>query len=597
MKKIPAVFFLVFLFTISLFWHSKTHAQESTIGYDWKCLTATKVASHKAEITSGDNQFLPANSDLYIAECFATKDGQNTCSTGDPATDSKLGLGGLPKGTTVGGTPSRIVHSLTFPLKSTTDGKIPGEPILWQSDVPPSYHTFWGLVANPGVIQTSNDPSIKLGSWIPGTSDEDCASLKWDPKGIVFDSKSLEPIDNFTVTLSDENNIIVDVNKIEEKVNPALTAGNGEFNFTVAPGWYYLKAEKSGFTFPSAVNPIPFESDPQFPYLMGKDVAIYRGEKFFEPPALTIKNIPVDPVGTPYTREADVVNWSCKLNKKKRLLRCEGLVTHPLSTVTFYNGGKVITQTQADAFGSFQTTIDTSKVNAAEKIKKPRVTKAAIFSKAQTSIMDKLMSPLAKLWNKYFSVSAQTTEDDEGIYIPLNYIEGYIIDPKTTKPLVNTKIQILSEVSSKPYVSFYTDNNGYLKIPSQYLPPFSFKLVAVNESDIPILTQTTGDFINSNKELNKESNIDYMQYRPEPNDILDDVNRGPIDDKDTVTKTPINDIVQQSPSSNMLLIFVMGVVFVVIVSAIVILSHKNKTKIQKQPEEDKEFPREYPPKT
>jgi hypothetical protein len=518
-KKTVLLFLLLAIFL--LLTPGRLYAQSMGNPPSWNCLDM-KVKNPKLHLVSVFTKPSAPLSPLapaYVVECYNKEDNFDNlqdlyCTTGDTDADSLFGLKGPPPSWQINTRPNQ-------PVPITADGRLQGEPIDWASKGPYQWHKFWAVQQLPpstDINQTANDPSLKLSSWSPQVQngDADCVSIRWDPKGIVFDSKSLEPVDGLDVYLYYDNNVLVPLTQINEGFNPAEKKFNAEFNFTVASQDYLMDVKTTNHKFPSTVNPLPFLTDPEFPYLKNTDPIVYDkefyyGGKFHEPQKEVVLNVPIDPVGTAYKRNVQLKNH-CELNKKKSRYVCNGVTSHPYSIVTFNDGQKVKT----DAFGAYTNVkIDAQKLG--KNGVKATASKSPFFAKVQASLVNTdRIAKIRDIFAGFLSVYAQTDEATITSEPILNYLEGYIINPQTKQPVPNAKVVIYTNVSTKPFYWTTADTKGLFKIASQNLPPFAYYIVAENPNGTPLFSLTTSQFISTNEEYQPQQNRNYNDYRPDP---------------------------------------------------------------------------------
>lgn len=482
--------------TVKAFDPTPTPAEELNPSRNWQCLKMEKVGSHEVKLTTKpDSKFLPANADVYIVECITTSSSASSgygCTTGNKTLDDYLDLKNYPP-------EYKLVKWVTNqPVKSNIDGNLTGEPFIWQSDGPTRYHTFWGIAIRPDAVLSGSDPVLKLGTWYPSNSDTNCASLRWDPTGIVFDSKSLEPINNVPVYIYDENGNLVNQVGI---FNPETTEINGLYNFFVESGYYSLKPVLSTHNFPSKIDPLPFQTDPKFPY----DLAtIYRGGNFFEPPGVVaVENIPVDPRGTPYRREADITDWGITLIKESSKYKVQGGTIHPFSTLIVESVGKEIARSVANKTGGFEVIFDNALIDNTNKITLKAV-KPEIMKRTELS-----RNFFLNVFSKVEAASTTVTVEP----IP-NFLEGLAYGADGN-PVPDATVGIYLNNPGNPFIVVSADSKGYFQIPSQYLPPFPYK-IQVKAPNGTIHDMTTSQFTAANKKYAQEKNVDYNKFRVEP---------------------------------------------------------------------------------
>ena len=89
---------------------------------------------------------------------------------------------------------------------------------------------------------------------------EFCEAIFIDPKGVVFDSVSNNPIKGAQVTLYNATTnqpCTAGAEIALTDTNPYTTSANGQYSFNAINGNYYLRVSASGYTFPSTLSSFP----------------------------------------------------------------------------------------------------------------------------------------------------------------------------------------------------------------------------------------------------------------------------------------------------------------------------------------------------
>lgn len=125
------------------------------------------------------------------------------------------------------------------------------------------------------------------------------------PWGVVYDSRTKQPIDPAMVTIA------VHENGVGEFKQSRVTDIEGRFSFLVTPGHYVVTAEKTHYSFPSKL--VAGKTD-------GKFTNVYHGEviEVINPYIINL-NIPMDPVD---------FDWNQSIKKKEKTFLIELLKNH-----------------------------------------------------------------------------------------------------------------------------------------------------------------------------------------------------------------------------------------------------------------------------
>ena len=512
-KSAYFIAFISCLFLLVSYNRSLVFAQELA-PTNWQCMAVKQTGGHTASLSTKEgNFFAPVGSNVYIVECVSSSDG-NACSTGDTASDGVLGLSGMPGYT--------ISNSFSNPVKATIDGKTEGESYVRTTDGPDSNHVYFGVQLTKDTVLSVSDATQKFGSFYPTNSDTNCVSLRWDPTGIVFDSKTLEPIPNVGMTIYNKDGSKLNLAGVP---NPYNTRENGQYNFNVEPNKFYsMTAQSSSHTFPSLKIILPAQNDPDFPY-----TGIYKGGLFFETPKILRLDIPVDST-IPFVRDVKITDWKSRLDKPLNLLIIDGGVTHPFSKIKVYNASKLVGSGIADQYGKFIVSVESTLIDNSQDLELT-AEKADVYNRVQnvnpTSGQNFLRGFLHNLIPEAY---AQTSEPSIKIKPILNYLDGFAFDsdgniiPKAT-------VQIVLTVATKPSYQTRADDKGYFRISSEYIPPLPYNIVITSPSGVTSILSTT-EFASFNKEKSEGKQTNYGQYRTVSNSYTT-----PTSEPDSLTAT------------------------------------------------------------
>lgn len=467
---------------------------------NWQCLEAKRTGGHSVELsTKTANQFPPPGSSVYIVECVSTAQGSK-CTTGQCDADSQL-VGNCNDLTFLKNNYrySRERFSGTQPATSSMDGKV--GPFEWESaTLPDTGHTFFGVGVNQILSTEGQWPTLQLGTFYFPNSSESCAesSMRWDPYGRIFDSASLEPIPATSVVLLSKINGVTSQVSLPGLENPQSTGANGIFNFVVPDGTYIVNPAISTHSYPNVESKLnPNYSRAYFD--------IYRGEDIIQQGFIQHRDIPMDPIGTPFTSPVKILDYSVTLDKLNSRLLIAGSVSHPLSKISVYSGTAFIKQITSSKFGIFRINLDNSTLDQSQLLRLEA--DKTDFANPQASLNNKFLAYVFR------PVFAQSRQDSVNFSPIMNNLEGYAFDDNgNTVP--NATIGIYLTSSDKSFYETKSDSIGFFSIPSQYLPPLSYYL-RITTPDGNTTKQNTAKFASNNNRYAAAASANYGVYRPQ----------------------------------------------------------------------------------
>lgn len=514
-KKIQIVyvvsFFFYFLFALSL----SVAAQEITPSpqphtfcftvtacRDPQAKCKTKYVMHSAKLTVAPGKGPPPNSTVYVIESIDTGDG-TYYTTGFPKAGISLGYAPIPdnfkyifKGLHEEDTMTSINQDAN-PLKSNAAGELTtadgshvsalewtdvtdetnkgarrffGVSIGGDSPPPPTAAPIPSVTPLNGSVggqQLSQLQFQASPSTFPNQGSDDpnsCTKITWDPDGRIFDSQSLEPIPDVSVTLSKKrsNGLFSIVNKFNPDdvpdgllSNPYITKEDGYFSFYVPDGTYKLAPSTAKYNFPSTLtlnkNYANMYSD-IYPAMTGIEIVEKGGPQR--------RDIPVDPVdGKPSYYPIKIMEYGYQSNRLSTVY-IDGRVSHPLATIKAYSvvpdntrpdskkRHRLIQTVQTDKQGRFTLKVDQSLFD---------INKNETFGEIEAI-------------KAHFDVeSVDTNESPAHLKLePIpSYIEGYAM--KDGKIIPSAKIELVYDHAILPYYQTMADIRGYFKIPSEYI--------------------------------------------------------------------------------------------------------------------------------
>lgn len=364
-------------------------------------------------------------------------------------------------------------------------------PKAGETVIPEELSTDERIVLNGDEFEAGNDQGLKIGqismenettpSGTPtssgtGGTGTKCANIQWDPRGYVFDAKTLHPVQNTTLTLYAKNGdgSYTQVPNGIGTTNPYTTATNsGQFNFFVQPGLYKMTVDSLHATIAEkqAINPayqhlFMDEESKVHIYEKGADIEEVAGR-------VAVAHIPVHVANSSYIidslhliMEDAVVNMDNQ--GKKSQMHITGTVSHPRSqitvTLTALNElGSVVTPPPlyktTNEFGEYDFYIDQEQMQADGK-------------------------PLY-LQNIHISIemNAFYTSQPSAKKAPISYdlkplpryVEGIAYDEKGV-PIPNAIVALYPYFSLNPMYTTLANKDGRFKIGSDHIPQMNYKL-------------------------------------------------------------------------------------------------------------------------
>ena len=479
----------------------------------------TDVPNHPDQINKDHElglfaENLPANADIYIAGCINTIDGAR-CTTGNTVFDNLLNS--YNSGDVMSPDPSHQFKALENPKKTDKTGLL-DKVIVRSYTSQATTHFFNGYYIDNGNLEEINispspqtTPEVFLGGMQQGELDlvtptptslplrDFDRSNNQDPKGRFFDSQSLEPIPNGEITLL---NNLKKIFVYRDLINPQKVKINGEFNFWVPNGVYYLdlNIKPTNYSWPIKIDRVhpnytkAYYCDPDVKNDKSQVVPLYLEQySIAEYNKLVHCDVPLDPGSNPsYHGDVKSVDFSISRSTNKLTTNYIGHVTHPLTVINLKgeNTGKIAATVNANKLGSWKVTINNTN-----------------YPLNSNGTPDRLIAVYTKV-----DLTGQT------IYAPvigtifeplLTYVEGYAYND-SGQILPSAKIGYQQDGTNKIVYVTTSDNNGYFKIPTRYLPSFGYKLVFAASNQTKPIIISTSVFANKNADYLKKSNINLI---------------------------------------------------------------------------------------
>jgi len=505
----------------------------------WVCLNAEQAGGHSANVSVDPEAKLIANSQTYVFECIANSE----CTSGNSDVDQQvfgadtLGILNTKYGYIFEGSTLSDGSTLPNPLMSDGEGNI--STFTWQSSTTTSHDRRW-LALNyfdpAPVATTGEDKTQQVGtfSFESVVNQSDCISLSWDPYGRVFDSKTLEPVKNTSVTLLKKRDdgfftMMTPADLLGGNIlNPQLTTEDGGFSFVVPDGIYKLIASNGNYVFPEQIanlqsNYLKIYSD-IYPGLIGEEI-VQQG-------AIQHRDIPLKQASVVPETSAKVMEYFQDLDKATSTVIVKGRVSHPFAKIIAYSlkpdpdfPENIIRRTlpetaSADKLGNFVLKVKLLNEDGSLKFE-PTESFGDIAAEkidlTQPGLVGKFMQ-----WLYGFvagKVNAQTLIASSVRLEPiLNHLEGYAYDAGGNV-LPNSTVSIYLSFSNKPSYQTKTDDKGYYQISSEFLPSMPYRITYTTSAGQVVKTSTS-KFIAQNSDTITASDIKINQFTDKQGKVI-----------------------------------------------------------------------------
>ena len=570
MNKFLHKFFLsIFLFLFFLTPFSLVDAQQRS--ERWVCLKAERVGAHSASVSVDPEAKPLANSETYVFECLANSE----CTSGNAGLDQQVFARNNFQ--TLKDQFSYDFEGSTLssnPLMSDGGGGIP--TFTWQSFTPASHERRWLALNYFDPLSndqgTGEERTQQLGtfSFENVVNQSDCVSLSWDPYGRVFDSKTLEPVNRTKVTLlkkreDDSFTMMTSGDLLGGSIlNPQLTKEDGGFSFVVPDGTYKLTVSNNNYVFPEKV--VNLQSN--YSKIYSDIYPDQTGEEVVQKATVQHRDVPLKQVLAGVETTAKLMEHFYDLNKLTSTIIIEGRVSHPFAKIKAYSlkpnpvsqenvRYKLLTENpvSADKLGNFVLKVSQSQFEPTENFGEITIEKTDL---TQHSLGEKI-----KQWIFGFigKVNAQTMIASSIRLEPiLNYLEGYAYDAQG-EILPNSTVSIYLNFSNKPSYSTKTDDKGYYKISSEFLPSMPYRITYTTTAG-QVIKVSTSKFIVQNSDSITASDIKINQFKNVKGEVITAAPEKKIDSsgsglKDNETNNAL--VLQQAKqkfNSTILLIFI-----------------------------------------
>ncbi len=478
---------------------------------------------------------------IYVVACLP---GNNTqCSTGEPDTDRLL----FGKDNSTSNTGSwfdgvrrtfKVVAISGGSKKQSKGGKITATAAVGGTNVVGTGgYTFYGVMITPANEPLAQGMGAEQQGTFNFTGKEDlskCVKISWthyDPFGIVFDSKSLEPLPNVNVTILDSKKKKLSLVGFP---NPQITKADGLFNFLVEPGEYYLDLTPVPLGYQFKADPAIHANYTKIYHQADGGASIYKPNEvireIIDTPEEQVKgvpdperrDIPLDPGSNPpFTTSPVIMNYG--VTRLENDTKIEGKASHPFTTVTIMQGNEVIASQETSREGFFEFLIENTRIrqDLAMTLKLSKrdligdlsdVQAKTLLYPAEFSGLDILGYLSANvLPNLSLTVYAENTQLGKfKIIQPIfKILKGFVYD-KTGKTVPNADVAVKLAMTDSDYYKTKADQNGYFDIGQEHLPIFSYDIAVSSPFSPTPAILSTSEFAKANKTYLTSNNINLL---------------------------------------------------------------------------------------
>ncbi len=486
-------------------------------------------------------------------------------------------------------------HSLTLQYGGTTDGiffsNANGELTVngkINKATPYVSYVFYGYFLIPPVEELgqggegvdAENRTQQLGimpfstaDFVSENTEKKCVEIFWDPFGRVFDSKSLEPVEGINVRLLSSVNPETMFSLTRGQNNPDTTGINGVFNFVVPEGIYYLRLANlpSTHLFINSPNLNPLYKDIYYKNIDGKS-SLYRPDEEIRElidtpdeekrgrPDLEERDIPLDPgANFPYLSQIKFMrNTALHLgNVDASIYR--GQSSHPYPIVSFVradNKEEVFEKEMSyknSRYGFWKVVIPNEIIPA-----------------------DTPLEVILKKNPKYFSVDNDLATSKDGFSFEpiLRHIKGYVTDG-SGRDVSGAEVSVRLKMNSAIYSTVKANEEGFIEIPSNKLPLFSYYLeIKAPDSSVKI-AKNPSTFAKENEDYLVSEKINLMkdQNMIEKERSIDENQNGEKLEKINKVKSLSN----LSPVNKMIIIIVI-IILLLAASTVLLLFYIKRQK-------------------
>jgi hypothetical protein len=517
----------------------------------WKCLKGTDTdfrptwhdppspATYVQKL-SGDG-FIDGK-DIFVVGCMASNN--TVCTSGEKDIDMSL----FGKDNTTQGQRNVYGEEITYNVlkvdggsrKRSKNGKFDTSATVGGVNaVHAGGYTFYGVMIIPqnNIVEQPGLGAEQQGTFsFTGKDDlSKCVKISWthvDPFGIVFDSKSLEPLQNVLVTILDNNKKKINFVGFP---NPQITQADGLFNFLVDPGEYYLDIHPIPQGYQFKENPSIHQNYKKIYHQADGGDSIYKPgvviREIIDTPDEQVKgvpdperrDIPLDPgEKTPFTTSPVIINYG--VTRLENDTKIEGKTSHPYTAVTILQGNETIASQEATREGFFEFLIENVRIRQ-DLAMTLRLSKKNLTGNLDDVQARNLLSPVKQLQSDVISylssifsaphlvlnVQAQVPQLGKfKIIQPIfKILKGYAYD-KSGKTVPNADVDIKLAMTNASVYRAKADQNGYFDIPSENLPIFNYDVSFSSSFSPAPITYSTSEFAKANKTYLTKNNINLL---------------------------------------------------------------------------------------
>lgn len=255
----------------------KKQVDTKPLGKSWICIESVPCSQAGAPCSAWGNKehrvlirtkegtrLILANQPTYVFECLSPDQQSYRCTTGIDKLDQELinksNLPGLVaeygyeyKSFTTQNNES-IDQTIPEKVRKTDEGGKFGT-YEWESK---TTQNIWRYIMTVQDLDAGQNEQGSAGALQQGAAifssdnfNKECVIIKWDPRGIIYDADTMNPIAGAKVTLyikqKDGSYNMMEDKKWGILANPITSPNNGTYQFFVPAGTYKLVVEKSGY--------------------------------------------------------------------------------------------------------------------------------------------------------------------------------------------------------------------------------------------------------------------------------------------------------------------------------------------------------------
>ncbi len=506
--------------------------------YGKVCLNGAKMTKNTKTINGKTNHNvhltgsgLPTDQNIYLVGCVALND-TFYCKSDSTQNNQAVAQLGFP----INAFPVTI-GTKTVNYDFSVDGN--NNPIKAPAGTIDTYahsqttvnmaHSFFAVFAGESKQTPGTASSLQYGTFDLNQDAKNCVSVHWDPEGKIFDAQSLEPLPSTKISLLDSSKsklVTAPVLKNKED-NPQYPDSDGQFNFDVLDGTYYLSPIKSGYDFAKAIANVDSHYTKAYSCDASQGYPLYLDQsKIVVNGSAVHCDVPLkSTTGKPYyAPKVTVLNYYHSRVPKTFTYQFGGQVSHPFTQISLvgYTSRQTITQTAADVDGNWDVSIDASDIPQTDHGKVDAIYTKVDLTKDQTGMLKTNNHPVASLLNRLLAffqpqpVHAQSSVViDSGspttAFEPIfPYLEGYAYD-KNGAVLPNATVAVsLNNNQSEYYYKTQADANGYFSIDPDHLPLFPYRIIVIPVNSSNQIVFTTSQFAQANQPYLTKNNVDLM---------------------------------------------------------------------------------------